>query len=62
MEPKTILRVDDALKFVDLYLPHDTWKELVKRLGANRLTVVLRMLYEYTGDLKIEEKETERVE
>ena len=43
METKARLVVDELdLKMADLYLPVKVWKELVKRRGTNRLTVVLR--------------------
>lgn len=58
METKAILRITGIRHnlFIDLYLPEDVWKKLVKQLNSNRLTVVLRMLHEYRGDLKIEEE------
>lgn len=52
METKAILEVyGSENQYVNLYLPRDVWRRLLETVGSNRLTVVLRMMYEYTGDL-----------
>jgi len=57
METKAILRVRGfENQIVNLYLPEGVWEKLVKRLNSNKLTVVLRMMHEYDGDLKLEEE------
>jgi len=41
-------------QYVNLFLPSDAWKEIVKKLKTNRLEVVLRILEtEYQGDLNL---------
>jgi len=58
MESKAILQVyGSENQFVNLYLPHEVWRKLISKLGSNKLTVVLRMMYEYSGELKLEEKQ-----
>lgn len=58
METKAILEVYGKLNnlIINLYLPHDAWKKLLEDLKSSRLTVVLRMMHEYRGDLKLEEE------
>ena len=43
MEVETRLVTYPDPKKADLYLPREEWKELVAKLGSNKLTVVLRI-------------------
>ena len=58
METKTILEVEGYKnQRVNLYLPRDIWKALTEQLSSNKLTVTLRLLYEYEGELELKEEE-----
>jgi len=58
METKAILEVKGYKnQRVNLYLPRDIWKVLTERLDLNKLTVTLRLLYEYEGELELKEEE-----
>lgn len=59
METKAILTVEGHTPQVNLYLPPDVWKVLMDRLDSNKLTVVLRLAYEYQGELKLKEDESQ---
>ena len=53
METKAILKIESS-EIIDLYLPEDIWRELLKIFKTNRLSVVLRMMNEYQGNLNPE--------
>ena len=58
METKSILEVKGYKnQRVNLYLPRDVCKVLAKQLNSNKLTVTLRLLYEYEGELELKEEE-----
>ena len=56
METKAILEIEGYKnQRVNLYLPRDIWKALMEQLNSNKLTVTLRLLYEYEGELELKE-------